>query len=360
MTPSPALPVWLVRTDVDYVGQATAALANSPVYVDQSASLSSTGDIEGVAGQQDVAVVALPELATQTFSASGLASQLLRATDGYEAVIVVIDGSSDSYGVAADKPAEANALATALNQAGHSDGGEAVLTTLESDSWRTSSSHGSSGAGDDGGSGLGTVVGVGGGLVGLAVIAAAGALVVRRFRQAGAGDRALTRDVPEELRTQLETLAGLEREHGMQPSPAVADRIRSIRANVQELFRRIRRTGTEQQVRIASIEYVDVLTKLNRALGPDYYLDILRSPRLWDNPDARRAEVEAAVVATDEQLVANIRQVNASQDLEFKVALESLVGSMNATVKDIYASPDDKPVEQTTDHPTDPQGDKPS
>jgi hypothetical protein len=356
MIPSPTVPVWLVRTDVDYVGHAVTELSSSPVYVDPSASLSSANAIEGVAGEQDVAVVALPELATQTFSASNLASQLLARTDGYEVVIVVVDGTNDYYGVAADKPAEATALATALNSSSNGDGGEAVLQTLESDNWRTSTSGGGSG-GDDGGSGLGTVVGVGGGVVGLAVMAAFGALVVRRLRTGGGA--ATARDVPEELRHVLARLDSLQTLHGSEFDPAAAQRLSSIRANVRELFRRIRRTGTEQQVRIASIEYIDVLTKLERALGPDYYLDLIRSPRLWENAAARRAEVEEAVAATDDQLVTNIRQVNASQDLEFKVALESLVGSMNATVKDIYSGPDN-PAAPSTDHPTDPQGDKPS
>jgi hypothetical protein len=356
MTLSPIVPVWLVRTEVDYVGDAAEHLASSPVYVDSSADLSSTNAIEAAAQEHGVAVVAFPRDATQILDANTLAGQLLRATDEYEAVIVVIDdGSSDYFGAATDKPADTIALKTALNGANDGDGGAAVLTTLQN--WRTSTSGGSGDSNDDG-SGFGTVVGVGAGLVGLAVVAAAGALVVRRLRQGGTATTA--RDVPEELRHVLARLDSLQTMHGSEFDPAAAQRLTSIRANVRELFRRIRRTGTEQQVRIASIEYIDVLTKLERALGPDYYLDLIRSPRLWENAAARRTEVEEAVAATDDQLVTNIRQVNASQDLEFKVALESLVGSMNATVKDIYADADDTRVEQTTDHPTDPQGDKPS
>jgi hypothetical protein len=354
MTPSPTASL---RLDVDYVGPATEALTSSPVYVDHDAGLSSEGAIKQLADEQHVAVVALPTDATQTLDASTIARQLLQETDGYSTVIVVIDDrSSDYFGAASDKPADTLAIKSALNSANDGDGGAAVLKALQSDDWRSSTSGG--GSGSDGGPDLGPVLGVGAGLVGLAVVAAAGALVVRRLRRDGGTTAA--RDVPEELRHVLARLDSLQTLHGSEFDPAAAQRLSSIRANVRELFRRIRRTGTEQQVRIASIEYIDVLTKLERALGPDYYLDLIRSPRLWENPEARRTEVEEAVAATDDQLVANIRQVNASQDLEFKVALESLVGSMNATVKDIYSDADDKPVEQTTDHPSDPQGDKPS
>jgi hypothetical protein len=338
-----------LRLDVDFVGDAADALAGSPVYVDPDASLSSRGDIASLAEEQDVAVVVLPELATDTFSASSLAGQVLRKVDDYDAVIVVVDGSFDSFGVAARDSGEGATLTRELNSAGRADGGAAVLETLSSDDWRSSSPVG--GGPDDDGGDLGTVVGVGAGVVAVAVVAVFGALVARRLK-AGAG--APARDVPEELRGVLVRLEGLQRHHGTQLSPAVSARLQSILANVGQLFHRIRRTGTEQQVRIASIEYVDVLTKLERALGEDYYLDILRNPRLWENADARKQEVEEAVRATDDQLVANIRQVNASQDLEFKVALESLVGSMDATVKDIYSPRPDS----TPDSPTDPPEDQ--
>ncbi len=337
-----------MRTDVDFVGNASEGLDSSAVYVDPGSTLSSDSAIATIAADEHVGVVVLPDLATQTYSASGLASQLLNRTDGYDAIIVVVDGSSTSFGVAADDRDEAVALATQLNSSTAGDAGVVVLQTLQRDDWQSSAiSRGN--AGDDGG-GLGTVVGVGGGLVALAVLGAGAVVAARQLRRTGSSGRS-TRDIPEELRQVLLRLDTLASQHGTSFSPGVAARLGSIRTNVRELFKRIKRTGTEQQVRIASIEYVDVLTKLNRALGPDYYLDILRNPRLWENADARRAEVEEAVTATDEQLVANIRQVNASQDLEFKVALESLVGSMNATVKDIYAKPD------PTTAPDDTQGD---
>lgn len=340
-----------MRTDVDFVGNASDGLDSSAVYVDPGSTLSSDSAIASLAADEHVGVVVLPDLATQTYSATGLATQLLHRTDGYEAIIVVVDGSSTSFGVAADDADEAVTLATELNSSTAGDAGAVVLETLQRDDWQGSVI--ARGSNDDGGGTLGTVVGVGGGLVGLAVVAAGAVLVARQLRRTGASG-ATVRDIPEELRQVLLGLDTLASQHGTSFSPGVSARLGSIRTNVRELFKRIKRTGTEQQVRIASIEYVDVLTKLNRALGPDYYLDILRNPRLWENPDGRRAEVEEAVAATDEQLVANIRQVNASQDLEFKVALESLVGSMNATVKDIYAKPD------PTTAPDDSQGDQKS
>jgi hypothetical protein len=57
-----------------------------------------------------------------------------------------------------------------------------------------------------------------------------------------------------------------------------------------------------------------------------YLLDILKHPNLWDDPDERVSEVRDAVVAVSEQLVENIKQVNARRGLHFQVSLDGLIG----------------------------------
>ena len=48
-------------------------------------------------------------------------------------------------------------------------------------------------------------------------------------------------------------------------------------------------------------------------------------------------EVRGALDATDEQIIRNIQQVNANQDLEIKVALDSLTRSMSRpALENIY------------------------
>lgn len=97
-----------------------------------------------------------------------------------------------------------------------------------------------------------------------------------------------------------------------------------------ELFSRIETRVGSQAHRLASLNYTDTLMKLNRALDSDYYLDILANARLWNDPEERLAAVEKAVEATEKQLVRNIRQVNASQDIDYEVSLESLTSSMDS------------------------------
>jgi hypothetical protein len=305
---------------VGYIEDAVDGLHQGPVYVDSSASLSGSSDIASALDGDHVAVVALPDVAFDTYSANDVANQIRSAVDGdYATVIVVVDGVRDSFGVSSS--GDAAAIATALNGANTGDGGQAIQVVT-----------GQLVDASDGGSGLvGEAVGLGGGLLGLALIGSGAVLAYRRWFAHGF-KRSKTEafaKLPAELRTQVDQLWALLGKHHSAGLGSLEDEILALVGNAEELFVRIDKRGTGQQGRIAAVEYADTFAKLNRALGEDYYLDILRRPDLWNDSDRRLAEVREALDATGKQLVENIRQVNASQDLEFQVALESLVGSMN-------------------------------
>jgi Tfp pilus assembly protein PilN len=133
---------------------------------------------------------------------------------------------------------------------------------------------------------------------------------------------------PEELRRQLERLQSLAIQHKDVNSPLLP-KLNSILGNAQELFKRISSKLDTQAGRLAAVNYTDTLGKLNKALAPDYYLDIVAHPNLWENSEKRLAEVARAVEATDAQIIQNIRQVNASQDIAYSVALDSLVNAVD-------------------------------
>lgn len=303
-----------------YIDDAVDGLHQGPVYVDSSASLSGSSDIASALDGDHVAVVALPDVAFDTYSANDVANQIRSGVGGdYATVIVVVDGVRDSFGVSSS--GDAAAIATALNGANTGDGGQAIQAVT-----------GQLVDASDGGGGLvGEAVGFGGGLLGLALIGSGAVLAYRRWFAHGfkRSKTEVFANLPAELRTQVDQLwAVLGKHHSAGPG-SLEDEILALVGNAEELFVRIDKRGTGQQGRIAAVEYADTFAKLNRALGEDYYLDILRRPDLWNDSDRRLAEVREALDATGKQLVQNIRQVNASQDLEFQVALESLVGSMN-------------------------------
>ncbi len=175
--------------------------------------------------------------------------------------------------------------------------------------------------------------GVGGVVVTLAIVVAAllaagiGAIAVVRSRSSRTDRR-----LPESVRARviaLQTLAGEYAAVGSAGNPVAAQtgqEIAVIAANVTELFTRLDKRSGADQLGIAAVEYDDKLRKLSAALDRDYLLDILTHPHLWDDPDERVREVRGAVSAVSDELVGNIKQVNASRGLHFQVSLDGLIG----------------------------------
>jgi hypothetical protein len=94
---------------------------------------------------------------------------------------------------------------------------------------------------------------------------------------------------------------------------------------------------------VARVEYRDQLGKVVDVLGPDYYLDILANPDLWDDPSRRAQAVEVAIAAFEEQILDNIRQVNAAQDLRFQVSLDALARARRDQSAGLYDPPNERP-----------------
>ncbi len=176
-------------------------------------------------------------------------------------------------------------------------------------------------------------------LAGLGAAAAAGGIVWaaaawRRRRQARAARRA--DPVPRSVRAHVDRLSALRPPYqvraaaGDPVATAVVGSIDSVVGNVAELFGRLQTKADAAQRSLAEIEYDDKLGRLATALGPDYLLDVLANPRLWEQPEAHTRDVRAALEAVDAQLLDNIRQVNAQRALVFEVALDRLIGPRKA------------------------------
>lgn len=118
-------------------------------------------------------------------------------------------------------------------------------------------------------------------------------------------------------------------------SLSLAPFIKDLVNHTNSLFERLEKKGSQSQKNMATVEYRDKLSKILKAVGNDYYLDIALNPKLWNDAENRLNEVKSALVALDEQVITNIRQVNENQDIEFQVALESLIRDTE-NVNDIY------------------------
>ncbi|MCL1899718.1 MAG: hypothetical protein FWG11_04230 [Promicromonosporaceae bacterium] len=114
---------------------------------------------------------------------------------------------------------------------------------------------------------------------------------------------------------------------------AVSDQIHQVVAGMQEFMRRLRAAGTEQQVRMAKLEYRRTLDQVCKLVSPSYLKDIIDNPGLWSDPQKRMVEVRVTLDAVNRQITENIRQLNSRTDLDFQVALASLT---QATAADEY------------------------
>ena len=135
------------------------------------------------------------------------------------------------------------------------------------------------------------------------------------------------------MRGRVQALRALSSEYAAFGAAGNADRgmdRTGHRCHRSEYDRSCSRGSTRRESRISAsspkIEYGDKLGKLSAALDRRYLLDILVNPHLWDDPDERVVEVSDAVDGVAEQLVDNIKQVNARRGLHFQVSLDTLSG----------------------------------
>lgn len=132
--------------------------------------------------------------------------------------------------------------------------------------------------------------------------------------------------LPDDLKKQLDLFLETVDLHRENASPLTKELV-VISDEIQKLFSRVLAKLDNQQVRLTAVNYTDSLGKLNRLLAKDYYIDILKNPRLWDSSQKRLNDVDKATVAFEEQIVRNIQQVNASKDLDFQLAIDSVYRS---------------------------------
>jgi len=105
----------------------------------------------------------------------------------------------------------------------------------------------------------------------------------------------------------------------------IVEQIDLLLVNVGELFQRLKSKAGKAERRRALAEYDENLGKLAAALGRDYGLDLIDNPRLWDDPDQRLANVQAALQLVDAQVVDNIKQINARERLVFDAEVDRVM-----------------------------------
>lgn len=293
------------------------------------ASIPNTPEVAAALPDGVRVVVVSRDQAQSVLRPQKLAEQFKSETGASTVIVVEARPQEDLFFVASD--GDATAIATALNSKGELDAQviQEVLTAPPP---------------AEPGIPVGGIIGGGLGLV--LVAGVAGAVLLRRRRGKARDHRAkvAARRLADELEYALNgpdgafvrtSIEGLHQR--AQELPGVGGQLSSLADHVSDLFVRVHSRGTDQQLRLLQSEYKGTLAKLLKALGDDYYGDIIANPHYWSDPAGRSAEVLRAVQAVDHEAVENIRRFNESRDLDFKVALDSLNKSVTeAKLSDVY------------------------
>ena len=312
----------LVTASAGYVDDAVAALQSDNVYVspEVSGSAELTAQLEQQVIDASIAVVVFSDNASLEGSGPEIVAEIAAKTQ-YDTIIVAV-GDDLWAGSRVLEPGEAIQIANEA-EASTDSVEDALAQTVQGVLAASDSPPPSQGGGSEG-----LVIGL---AIGAAAIAAAivGVVALVRSRRRGSDDDL---PLPDTVRAQVQTLRALSMEYakagasGHPIAGQTAQDIAVIADHVTSLFERLGGKAARDQRRLAEIEYGDKLGKLIVALDRRYLLDILTHPHLWDDPDERVSEVRDAVVGVSEQLVENIRQVNAQRALHFQVSLDTLIG----------------------------------
>lgn len=289
------------------------------------------GDQEGVANALDgnAKVAVVPQSEVEFVSANQLAAQLAEQTNTDE-LILVVDMATDRFGVYS-KSGVGDEVLAALNGAGVSDGGEAIISSNVASVFEASPASSS----EDG-----PIGGFPSVLLLFAVSAACGLFLGRKIVKGRRKNReeksdfnfeAKTMNVSEDLRKELTEFQKLSkvyaRSNGDRRLQTASAGMETLLKNMSELFNRLNRKGkaTTQSQRLAEQSYLITTRKLNEALGEEYFGDIVAHPNLWEDSEKKAERVLEALSSVNRQVIDNIRQVNASKELEFRIALDTIL-----------------------------------
>ena len=319
----------------------TSCIQSSTVCFSDGASISDSDAVtQALEGKAHVAVVANDD--SNSLNPNQLASQIAQ-NSGTSELILVVDMAKDRFGVYSES-GRGDEILRALNSTGMADGGEAIVAASIGDLY--SSPVANSNAGDGGGFPVLAVV-----LPAVAVVAVIGGAVgvlKRRSRKPQESESRPTAaslreqrsvEISEELRKELNGLSATADRYGRASSRDLQEASKLIGTaigHIYELFKRIDKKKSRQNREVAQVRYLDTARKLNSTLSADYFEDIVRKPDLWDNASEKIAAVLSALESVDRQVIENIKQVNSSKALEFRVAVDSLIGTEGIGVEEAF------------------------
>lgn len=334
---------------VDFVSDAVNSLIGSNVSLDSGASLSNVGEVAAKYQGSSVGVVVVPELAVKNYSANQIAEQVLSGTGSqYKTIIVAVDASTDSFGVAS--VGGGSEIATILNSNSNGNAGEtlvknsdAIMQVAKTQSNTVTSTEVPTGSPT---SPMEAVIGLSGGFLGAVILVVLGLTVAKKagwLKRRVPNVKFSSKIYSDDFRVEAEALNAVRQKHYEFGSKRISSEIGRLMKETQVLFEMLHDSGNSDKLVEASVQYADIFKKLVIALGDKVYLKALKYPQYFENPSQLMKDGETALSVVNSQVVENIKQWNGRQNLEFRVALEALMstGSENA-VENIYNNTNEK------------------
>lgn len=334
--------------DLDVIARSVKGLASYQVFQSAGSTLTDGQTLATKLRGSDLGVVVIPQKEVTAKTAQDIASEVRSSSSvKYSTVIVVLDGSVDSFGVSSSTPEVEGKIEGYLGNDAVKDAGWILnqnapkLKNVEADI-KAEAAQKASDAENAAKTERDTAFFISWlpALVILAPLFAALFLALRRRRRTqDKGDtvRYGFRKMPKGLREAVGNFRKTSDLHkNLKRYSLYEDCSRLIARFIELEETMVKLPSNDQRRMILEVEYVERLEKLKEAIGKDYYLSIIEDPTHWEDPNKKLKRVKDAVIALREQILVSIKQINDSSNLEFKIALDSIIGDKNVKVEDLY------------------------
>lgn len=124
----------------------------------------------------------------------------------------------------------------------------------------------------------------------------------------------------------LQSLQELERRVLENSNRNIYGYLQSLLEELQILDAKLKSAGIDQQARLTYAKYLPIVGKVLELTAPSKYGDFIANPNHWSDPKRMRIQVELSVLAVAKEVAEDVRRLNGSQELNFQVSVESIIG----------------------------------
>lgn len=334
--------------DPEVISRAATGLSSYQVFQAAGSTLTDGQTLATKLRGSDLGVVVIPQSEVETKSAQDIASEVRTSPSvRYSTVIAVIDGPTDTLAVSSSNSEVQKRIASYFGNESVRDAGwvliqnSSKLVNVEADIRAEAEAETKKKSDEQDRTEKINFLSQFTPFIGLLIAAAAIIEIIayrrKKTRNKNDPENYGFQKMPTTLRAAIASFRKAVELHKGLRSYSLYEPSQRLIARLVELEEVMAKLPENDQRRmVLEVEYVERLGKLTEAIGKDYYLNILEDPTHWEDPNGKLKRVKEAVFALREQILESIKQINGSSTLEFKIALDSIIGDKNVKVEDLY------------------------